>query len=222
MKKHTEPLRSGCFYHIYNRGVNGEDLFKEEKNYQYFLSQYAKYVYPIAETYAYCLLKNHFHFLIRTRSAQAIIQNVYRRKKLNVSDENVSEVPNLADVEKMASNLISRQFGILFNSYAQAINKMYKRHGGLFEDSFRRVGIKNEAHCCWVLSYINTNAQHHRFVKDFRDYPHSSYHAFLSKSPTRLMREEVLKWFGGVKEFVQYHLDKKRRLDFSEYQIEFE
>ncbi len=219
MKKHTDPLLSGCFYHIYNRGINGEDLFKEEKNYSFFLKRYGKYIPPVAETYAYCLLKNHFHLLIRTRSPEEIMRNVSKANAGRVS--NPASVTK-EDVEKTASNLISRSFSNLFNSYAQAINKAYGRTGTLFEEPFRRVGIKNEAHCCWVLSYINTNAQHHRFVKDFRDYPHSSYHAFLSKSPTRLMREEVLKWFGGVKEFVQYHLDKKRRLDFSEYQIEFE
>ena len=62
----TEPLVRNQFYHIYNRGNNREDLFIEEKNYPYFLNLVKKHVLPIADVYAYCLLKNHFHLLIQT------------------------------------------------------------------------------------------------------------------------------------------------------------
>jgi REP element-mobilizing transposase RayT len=60
----TEVLSPGNYYHIYNRGNNGEPLFFEEENYIYFLKLYDKYISPIAETYAWCLMKNHFHFLV--------------------------------------------------------------------------------------------------------------------------------------------------------------
>ena len=59
------PLEYGQYYHIYNRGNNREDVFYEERNYRHFLSLYAKYILPIADTYAYCLLRNHFHLLVR-------------------------------------------------------------------------------------------------------------------------------------------------------------
>ena len=61
------PLLPGMYYHIYNRGNNRENIFVEEKNYSYFLKLYARHIGPIAETYAYCLLRNHFHFLIRIK-----------------------------------------------------------------------------------------------------------------------------------------------------------
>ena len=63
------PLQLGAYYHIYNRGINRENVFREERNYRYFLELYAKHIEPVAETYAYCLLKNHFHVLVRTREA---------------------------------------------------------------------------------------------------------------------------------------------------------
>ena len=37
--------------------------FIEERNYRYFLGLYARYIEPVADTYAYCLLRNHFHGL---------------------------------------------------------------------------------------------------------------------------------------------------------------
>jgi hypothetical protein len=58
MKKNIELLEPDRIYHIYNRGINGENIFKEERNYRYFLEKYAKYIEPIADTFAYCLLKN--------------------------------------------------------------------------------------------------------------------------------------------------------------------
>ena len=65
------PLLRPCqYYHVYNRGINGEDLFREERNYRYFLEKYAQYIEPVAETYAYCLLGNHFHLLVRIRDVE--------------------------------------------------------------------------------------------------------------------------------------------------------
>jgi putative transposase len=58
----SEPLRHGGSYHIYNRGVNREHLFVEERNYRYVLQLYARHVEPIAETHAYCLLRNHLQY----------------------------------------------------------------------------------------------------------------------------------------------------------------
>jgi putative transposase len=47
------PLLPETFYHIYNRGINGEDLFKQERNYNYFLIKYNIYLEPVVKTYAY-------------------------------------------------------------------------------------------------------------------------------------------------------------------------
>lgn len=65
-----EPLLCGQYYHIYNRGNDGRPLFRERRNYGYFLELYARYVEPVADTYAYCLMSNHFHFLVRIRGSQ--------------------------------------------------------------------------------------------------------------------------------------------------------
>lgn len=66
------PLEFGKYYHIYNRGVNKCDVFKEPSNFKHFLNLYDKYVSLIAETYAWVLMKNHFHFLVRIRNEKEI------------------------------------------------------------------------------------------------------------------------------------------------------
>jgi len=58
------PLQPGVIYHIYNRGVNGETIFKEKRNFEYFINLYVKHIQPVADTYAFCLLPNHFHLLV--------------------------------------------------------------------------------------------------------------------------------------------------------------
>ncbi|NNJ12539.1 hypothetical protein EKD04_019625 [Chloroflexales bacterium ZM16-3] len=63
----TTPLLPGRYYHIFNRGNNRENLFHEERNYVYFLRLYKSHIEPVAETFAYCLLPNHFHLLMRVR-----------------------------------------------------------------------------------------------------------------------------------------------------------
>ncbi len=64
------PLEPGNFYHIYNRGNNRENLFIQERNYGYFMKLWGKYISPVADTYAYCLLRNHFHAAVRVKDAK--------------------------------------------------------------------------------------------------------------------------------------------------------
>ena len=68
--KQIEPLDYGKFYHIYNRGINSCNVFTETDNYQYFLNLYDKHISPVADTYAWVLMKNHFHFLVRIKELQ--------------------------------------------------------------------------------------------------------------------------------------------------------
>ena len=61
-----EIIEPDRFYHIYNQGNNKEDLFKEIINYNYFLNLMRTHLIPVSDIVSYCLLKNHFHLLIKT------------------------------------------------------------------------------------------------------------------------------------------------------------
>jgi putative transposase len=58
-------LEKDKYYHLYNRSNNREIVFKEDENYHYFLDKYRSYCTPYFETAAYCLMRTHFHFLVR-------------------------------------------------------------------------------------------------------------------------------------------------------------
>ena len=62
----------GTTYHIYNHANGRENLFREDDNYRFFLKQYRKYVNPVADTFAYNLLPNHFHFLLRIKEEEEL------------------------------------------------------------------------------------------------------------------------------------------------------
>ncbi len=178
------PLEPGRYYHIYNRGNNRENIFFEERNYHYFMQLYAKYIEPVADTFAYCLMRNHFHLLLRLKTCR------------------VSETRQVLELD---ARQIGQQFNNLFNSYAKAINKAYNRTGSLFQKRFGRIEVTSDSYFLALINYIHRNPQKHGFVKNFRDYPYSSYHAMLSDRATRLKREEVLAWFTGRERFEQFH-----------------
>jgi putative transposase len=61
---YSEPLLCNRYYHLFNHAIGSDNLFKEKENYLYFLRKYGIYISPVCQTYAYCLMPNHFHFLI--------------------------------------------------------------------------------------------------------------------------------------------------------------
>ena len=172
------PLAPETFYHIHNRGNNRENLFREPRNYASFLDRYVKHVSPVADTFAYCLMPNHFHILLRIKPEE--------------------EWPDAKSPSRRLANL--------FSGYAKAVNVAYDRTGSLFQKPFGRVPITSPEQLEHVVCYIHRNPQHHGFVTDFRHYPHSSYHAFFRRSSSRLCREEVIGWFGSLDEFEFAHL----------------
>jgi putative transposase len=186
------PLEYGQYYHIYNRGNNRENIFFEERNYRHFLRLYAKYILPVADTYAYCLLRNHFHLLVRIKTVEEQEQTLRVLETLRVSDAFKPKRP-------------SHEFGNLFNAYAKAINKAYTRTGSLFENPFGRIPVTSESYLVYLVTYIHQNPQKHGFVTNFQLWPYSSYHAVLSQQPTRLERDEVLAWFQGPAAFEDAH-----------------
>ena len=122
-----EKFQPGAFYHIYNEGNNKEPLFIEDRNFPYFLRLWHKYLSPLSEAYAYCLLRNQFHFLIHIRETSDLVRASGIRKQTRL-------VPKL-------SNFISLQFAHLFNAYSKSFNKAYDRTGSLFRERFRRRSI---------------------------------------------------------------------------------
>ena len=200
-----QPILHGNYYHIYNRGNNGIDVFFDYDSYYHFLLLYAKYVEPIAETFAWCLLKNHFHLLVRIKDKNEIDENQLTY--------NTTEKPKVIDP--------SRQFSHLLNAYTQAINKRHNRTGSLFETTFERKLVTNEKYLQQLIFYIHNNPVHHGFVKQMSLYPWSSYDTVTSDKPTKLMRAEVIELFSDLENFVYFHNQQQSMNEISNLIIEY-
>ena len=211
MGKQHFPLETGKYYHIYNRGINGCNLFYEEKNYYYFLEKYAHYMGNVLDTFAYCLMPNHFHLLVRVKDFNSILHLT--------GLEDLSGVKmGLHHPEKF----VSKKFSDLFNSYTKSINKAEQRTGALFETPFRRIAVESDAYFTNLLWYIHYNPQKHGFVTNFRDYPYTSYHSHISTQPSKLAREEVLQWFGSRDKFLDFYSGMQNESAINKLIIEFD
>lgn len=183
-------LQASTFYYVYNHANGNENLFVEQENYRFFLQQYSTYINPIAATYAYCLMPNHFHLLIRIKDEADLL----------------TAFPKFQTLEKLlAANYLSKQFSNFFSSYTQAFNKKYNRRGSLFIKNFKRKSIHNDQYLRNLIAYIHLNPIHHGFVQDIQDWPWSSYRSLLSNLPTSLQREILLQLFEGNDVFFDFH-----------------
>ena len=189
------PLVPGNVYHLINRAVGNEKLFRTGDNYIYFLAKYAQHTKAVCETYCYCLLPDHFHLLVKMKEKREIASffETIKRKKL------------LPNNDAAMSDFLMERFSNWLNAYAKAYNKVYDRKGGLFLDYTKRLLIKQNGCFGGVIQYIHANAVHHRLARAVRAWQHPSYNSLLSAAPTLLLRDEVMAVFGSKNEFISFH-----------------
>lgn len=174
-----EPLLPGKMYHVYNRGNNRENLFLDDWTYSFFLKRYVHYISTVADTFAYCLEPNHFHFFVRIR-------------------------PWLDTEPRIHSTDPSRRFSHLFNSYARTFNLTHHRSGVLFKTPFRRKRVRSHRQALTLLRYIHRNPSNHG-VADFTEWKYSSYGEILSGESSIVHVAEVRSWFDSLPAYIELH-----------------
>ena len=73
LKVYLATFQETCFYHITCKAIDGKKMFLHDENRRYFLQRYQEFSDGFIDTYAFCLLDNHVHLLIKTRSEQQIL-----------------------------------------------------------------------------------------------------------------------------------------------------
>ena len=75
MRCRKEEFVKGQHFHIYNRSVANLMLFKNDDDYLYFLNKIKPNIIKYqASVFAYCLMPNHFHFLLRQNGDKPVYQ----------------------------------------------------------------------------------------------------------------------------------------------------
>ncbi|MBU8892705.1 MAG: transposase [Bacteroidales bacterium] len=200
------PLEYDKCYHIYNRGNNYENIFIDEKDYQHFLKLFDIYIGSVADTYAWCLMKNHFHILVRIKEENEI--GYLNSVNANSEDAGIKwethfvETPGREFVKKPNP---TQQFKHFFNSYSRWFNLRHNRRGSLFEKNYERKLVSNQKQLTNLVIYIHNNSVKHGFVGHITEYPWSSYHAAISKEPTKIKRKELISYFDNIENFKFLH-----------------
>lgn len=120
--KYYAEFHPDNFYHIYNHAVGSDNLFRSHENYLFFLSRYDIYLSSVFKTFAYCLMPNHFHLLIKIREIEVI--------------KSLAKIEN--DDEFDYHKFIMQKLSNFLNSYSKAFNKQNSRKGALFVDFTKR------------------------------------------------------------------------------------
>jgi putative transposase len=191
----NSPFEPEKQFHVFNRAVGSERLFRSDENYFYFLERVKEYILPIADIQAYCLLPNHFHFLFRFKTEGKILAWVDQLKR----EKRIRGKFHAIDI------FILQQFSNLGNAYTKAFNKVHRRKGRLFMESLKRKEVASDNYLTSIVHYIHANPVHHGLVPRIEDWKYSSYRAYLSDASTLVQRGEILEWFGGTKAFIEFH-----------------
>lgn len=191
------PLVNGEFYHLYNRGLEGKDIFSQRRDYSQFINAFFYYqtqdpkpkfssfrrskLFPvdhskkIVDVVCYCLMPNHFHLLVK-----------------QLKDGGISE--------------FMRKFLL---SYIKYRNLKYNRQGPLLNGPFKAVRIESEGQLLHVSRYIHLNPLVSLLTKDLKLYPWSSYHNYIGlENNANINKEEILSSFKTPKDYEQFVLDQ--------------
>ncbi len=141
--------QTGAIYHIYNRGINRQPIFFEERNYAYFLRKMRTHLKPHAHILAYCLMPNHFHWLV----SPTLLGEEISGKKIPVFGNSIA-------LEMRGVQNLSTSIGTLLSSYTQGVNKAQSRTGSLFQQNTPNVECYRYEGSLWSPTEQPTSHAH--------------------------------------------------------------
>jgi putative transposase len=156
-------------YHIYNRGNNQQTIFFNEDNYFYFLRKCHRYLKPVSEILAWCLMKNHFHFLIE------------------VTDKSIEPIKSGG----ITMPAITNGFRLLQSSYAKGINKQEDRTGNLFQQKTKAKLVSGEDdYSVTAFFYIHQNPVVAGLIDTAANWTYSSFKDYTGLRTGTLCNKE--------------------------------
>ena len=145
-------------YHIYNRGNNQHKIFFNDENYFYFLRKCHLYLKPISNILAWCLMPNHFHFLI------------------DVTEKSIEPLKSGGIIMPAISN----GFRLLQSSYAKGVNIQHGRSGNLFQQKTKAKLVNGEEnYTITAFHYIHQNPVMATIISKAEEWPYSSFQDYI-------------------------------------------
>lgn len=207
-------FEQGHLYHIYNQGNNRQLIFFSRENYLFFLDKVKKHVLPYADILAWCLMPNHFHFMVyinhldlpwvdcslKAHSPSATSS----RARTNTSDKSQS---------------FQHSIGVMLASYTRAINLQNQTSGSLFRQQTKascltrvdkiskawyqaqgvtkiNIDYPDQEYPNICFNYINLNPVKDKLIKRCEDWEFSSYPDIVGLRNGKLISRERIAEFG--------------------------
>jgi len=212
-------LQESKYYHIYHRGVKGDNIFYHDTDYQRFLEKYFYYLYIAADTYAYCLIHNHFHILIRVRPEEEQKKLFDKYQEEMIVSQNLTPAHHNVEYPHFKKYCASNQLGHFLNSYTRYLNTTTGRTSVIFDGRFKRIEIDSIKYLSHLICYVHRNPIHHHLCREYCSYKFSSYNTLFSDEKTMLNQTEALRVLGGVSNAEAAH--EELRMDYiSKYILE--
>ncbi len=181
-------------YHVYNRGNNKTKIFFNDANYLFLLKKVRVEWLPYCNLLSYCLMPNHFHFILQPteRGCDNII---------------VKDGPS-------ALQVLSKKIGHTLSSYTRAINNQNKTTGSLFQKKTKAKCLTDESICVDGLrisdylencfKYIHNNPLASLLVADLCNWQWSSWHEYYGTTGEKLCNIELAGRIFGL-DFLRHH-----------------
>ncbi len=145
-------LEDGKVFHIYNRGNQQQKIFFSEANYLFFMRKMQSGLLPFCDLLAYCLMPNHFHWLLRIKP---------------VDESSKAE-------ERINADKFSKAAGILLRSYTRAIQRQQIFTGSLFQQNSQSKVLMDRDDVLTCFNYIHHNPVKAGLVAKASDWKFSS------------------------------------------------
>jgi putative transposase len=174
-------------YHVYNRGNEKQPIFFAEKNYLFFLQKVRYEWLPYADVLAYCLMPNHFHFIIVPN--QDGCQNIVLKEK------------------ETHLQVLSKAIGKTLSSYTQAINIEQHRTGNLFQKKTKAKCLTDQDSRTTVdyliacIHYIHNNAYAANLIDSPFNWPFCSLKDYAALRSGTLCNMDLLYKLSGLTEY---------------------
>ena len=206
------PLVNDQIYHVYNRSVAQQPIFRNKREYNIFLNLivYYKFVSPpmrfsflsrldkeekamlienlyksnnnLVNIYAFCVMPNHYHFLLRQKQEKGIM------------------------------NFIR----LIQNSYAHYLNIKIKRFGSVFQSPYKAKRVENDEQFLHIARYIHLNPLTTYLVGSPKDLESYEWCSFKDYS-----EEKSRKWV-DTSFLMAFHKDKEKLKKFTIDQVDYQ
>lgn len=194
MPKKIVPLVTGEIYHVYNRGVDKRDIFKRKEDYLRFYQ--SLYLFNSTEP---ILSMRHARYTYDDSHGKLVHVHAY------------ALLPNHFHLilEQTQDSGISEFMKRISGGYTSHFNETYDRSGSLFQGTYKKVHISDDAQYNYLFAYVNENHYVHGIPRG-GDICYSSSNHFQGIGLSKAIKNVAKKYEVNKARSVAAHIFEKR------------